>query len=281
VFDQYLDWCQKRRSARTYQWYRNHLEGFVDSLSDPTGMPASELRPYHLEGWASAHSTRGDSHRRGALVAVLRPFNWAVRLGLIPANPVSGVELPAVRRRESLLTPADFDTILGHVKDRPFRDFLAFAWETGCRPQEARHLEGRHVRLDLQRVEIPPAEAKGRKRWRVIYLSQAAAAIVARLAASHPEGKLFRNTDGNPWTVHAVNCRFGRLKAKVGRRFAAYDLRHAFATRKLKEGVDPITLAGLLGHTDPTMLCRHYEHVTADARHLLDAVNRPPSSRPG
>jgi integrase len=213
------------------------------------------------------------------MVAVLRPFNWAAKLGFVPANPLSGVELPAARRRESRLAPADFVALLGYVKDQPFRNLLTFAWETGCRPQEARHVEARHVRLDLQRVEIPPAEAKGRKRWRVIYLSKAAAEIVARLVAAHPEGKLFRNVDGNPWTVHAVNCRFGRLKAKVGRRFAAYDLRHAFATRKLKEGVDTITLAGLLGHTDPTMLCKHYEHVTADARHLLDAVNRPGAPR--
>jgi integrase len=100
-----------------------------------------------------------------------------------------------------------------------------------------------------------------------------AAEVVARLLTIHPDGKLFRNVDGNPWKVHAVNWRFGRLKAKLGRRFACYDIRHGFATRKLKAGVDSITLARLLGHRDASMLCRHCEHVTGDGSHLLDAVD--------
>jgi integrase len=275
VCEKYLDWCQKHRSARTYEWYQDHIQRFLDSLPDPAGMPAADLKPFRLVEWADRHPTWGDSHRRGALIAVQRPFNWAAKLGYIPANPLRGLELPEIRRRENPVTPDDFAAILGQVKDHPFRDLLTFAWETGCRPQEARHIEARHLHLNLNRIEIPPAEAKGKKRWRVIYLSPVAGGIVSRLAAAHSTGKLFRNVDGNAWKVHAVNCRFFRLKAKLGRRFASYDLRHAFATRKLKAGVDPITLAGLLGHRDATMLCRHYEHVTGDGGHLLDAVSRP------
>ncbi len=52
-----------------------------------------------------------------------------------------------------------------------------------------------------------------------------------------------------------------------------YDLRHCFATRKLKEGHDPITVATLLGHKDATMLCKHYEELSRDSEHLLKAVN--------
>ena len=98
------------------------------------------------------------------MIAILRPFNWATRLGLLATNPVRGVDLPPARRRESRLTPADFAVVLEHVKDPPFRDLLTFAWETGCRPQEARQVEARHVRLDARRVEIPPGEAKGRRK---------------------------------------------------------------------------------------------------------------------
>src|SRR5207245_1712157 len=149
--------------------------------------------------------------------------NWAAKLGYIDTSPVwRRVEKPEIKRRENPVSPDDFKTILSHVKDQPFRDLLIFAWETGCRPQEARHIEARHVRPNQNRVEFAPAEAKGKKRRRIIFLSPTAAEIVTRLAAARPEGRLFRNMDGNPWTVDAVNCRFCRLKAKLGRRFAAY-----------------------------------------------------------
>jgi site-specific recombinase XerD len=52
-----------------------------------------------------------------------------------------------------------------------------------------------------------------------------------------------------------------------------YDIRHCFATRKLKEGHDPITVATLLGHKDAAMLCKHYEEISRDGEHLRKAVN--------
>ena len=52
-----------------------------------------------------------------------------------------------------------------------------------------------------------------------------------------------------------------------------YDLRHLFATRKLRDGADPITVAALLGHKDAAMLCKHYEELSRDGDHLLRAVN--------
>lgn len=272
VFERFLAWTQSHRSPRTYQFYRDRIQSFCDHLRVAAAMPAMALRPFHVAEWADSKRTWGANQTRGAIVSVARAFNWAAKMGYAPASPVRGVDRPAATRRESGLTPAGFADLLARVADQPFRDLLEFAWEAGCRPQEARHVEARHVRADLGRVEIPPAEAKGRRRWRVIYLSEPAARIVARLAAAHPDGKLFRNTDGNPWTVHAVNCRFYRLKRKLGRRYAMYDLRHAFATRKLKEGHDPITVAALLGHRDGAMLCKHYEGLSGDGGHLLRAV---------
>jgi integrase len=273
VFEKFLDWCQRHRSERSYEWYQKHIQGFCNSLTRPARMPAFQLRPFHVQEWVDQHDTWGPNQKRGAIVAVSRPFNWAVRAGHIDVSPVRGVEKPKAQKRDSKLTPEDFVGLVALVKDRPFRDLLEFAYEVGCRPQEVRQIEERHVRLDQHRIEIPPAEAKGKHRWRVIYLSDKAETIIRRLLAANPGGRLFLNTDGNPWKVHAVNCRFFRLKAKLGVRFAMYDIRHCFATRKLKEGRDPITVATLLGHKDASMLCKHYEEISRDGEHLRNAVN--------
>ncbi len=66
-----------------------------------------------------------------------------------------------------------------------------------------------------------------------------------------------------------------KLARQGERRFAMYDIRHCFATRKLKEGHDPITVATLLGHKDTAMLARHYQELTNDSDHLAEAANGP------
>jgi integrase len=277
VFEKYLDWCEKHRSPRTFEWYRGRIQNFIDFLPDPARMPASALRPFHIVEWTDGKTTWGANQKRGAIVAVTRPFNWATRIGYIDVSPVRGVEKPTAQKRDSQLTPEDFVDLIALVKENDsFRDLLAFSWECGCRPQEARSIEARHVRLENHRIEIPPKEAKGKQRWRIIYLSEQAEAIIRGLVDQYPSGPLFRNSHGDPWTVDAVGCRFGRLKAKLGTRFAAYDFRHAFSTRKLKEGHDPITVAGLLGHKDAAMLCKHYEGISGDGDHLLKAVTTSP-----
>ncbi|MBA4190922.1 MAG: hypothetical protein C0467_23280 [Planctomycetaceae bacterium] len=321
VFEKFLSWCKQHRSARTYEWSRKHIQTFCDHLKTARTMLGNELRPYHVVEWVDSKDAWGNNQKRGAIVAVTRPFNWAAKLGYISSSPVRGVEKPSPTKRDSHMTPADFETLLAQVKDTPFRDLLIFAFEAGCRPQEARMIEARHLNIDQRRIDIPAAEAKGKKRSRQIYLSDKAYSLVSRLAVLRPTGPLLLNMDGNPWTAQAVVCRFQRLLVKVSgpevdlpklprfdhrsytdaaelasareehrkklvalrkkraklarqgdRRFAMYDLRHCFATRKLKEGHDPITVAGLLGHKDGTMLCRHYEGISTDGDHLRSAV---------
>lgn len=324
VFEKYLDWCQKHRSPRTYEWTQAHIQRFCDHLKVARTLPAVDLRPFHLIEWVDSKPTWGPNHKRGAIVAVTRPFNWAAKLGYLAANPLRGVEKPPAVKRTSRMTPDDFGLLLDQVKDQPFRELLTFAYEAGCRPQEARRVEARHLRIEHRRVEIPPEEAKGKTRWRVIYLSDLALDIASRLAALRPTGPLFRNVDGNPWQAQAIVNRFQRLLVKLSgaevelprlprfnyrryptpeaakeakskhqaeivrrrkerartsrkatARFAMYDLRHCFATRKLKEGHDPITVATLLGHKDPAMLARHYQELTNDSDHLAEAANGP------
>src|SRR5205814_2107342 len=115
------------------------------------------------------------------------------------------------------------------------------------------------------RVAFPPAEAKGKRRWRVIHLTAKAAAILGRLLAVHAEGLLFRNAKGRPWTAQAMACRFTRLKKHLGTKFAAYDFRHGFCERLLEQGVDHLTVAELMGHADGKMVASVYSHLsTAD-----------------
>ncbi|HYH67479.1 MAG TPA: hypothetical protein VD866_22470, partial [Urbifossiella sp.] len=240
VFEKFLDWCQQHRSHRTYEWTRDHIQRFCDHLPAVQTMPARDLRPFHVVEFVDSRTGWGPNHKRGAIVSLTRPFNWAAKLGYIDTSPVRGIEKPQAEKRDSRMTPADFDRLIGFVKDQAFRDLLTFAYEAGCRPQEVRVVEARHLKLDQYRVEIPPAEAKGKRRWRVIYLSPKAAEIVSRLAALRPEGPLFLNVDGNPWKAQAIVCRFQRLLVKLAGVMEALPLLPRFDRRRYK---DPVELA--------------------------------------
>jgi integrase len=217
VSEKYLDWCEKHRAGRTYEWYHDHIQSFIDSLTKPDEMPVALLKPFHVVEWLDKHPAWGDTYRRGAIVAIQRPFNWAEEMGYVDANPIKRIKKPKPKRRDSHVTPADFVVIRSRYSEGdPFLDILDFAWHSGCRPQEARHIEARHVKLADERIDIPPEEAKGKERWRTIYLNATALGIINRLMALYPKGKLFRNEDGMPWKRFALCNRFDRLQVFLG-----------------------------------------------------------------
>jgi integrase/recombinase XerC len=275
VYDKFLTWCKQNREPLTYKGYHEFIQGLIDHLKEKALLPACKLRPFHITEWVDAHKQWGDTRRRNAIVHTQRPYSWAFKLGYIPSNPIRHIEKPRAQRRDNHVTPEDFHLLIGKVAEGdPFRDLLVFAWETGCRPQEARHIEPRHVNLPAARIEIPPGESKGRKRWRIIFLTDAAAAIVSRLLRSRTGGKLFLNTDGVPWKNQAIVCRFQRLKKKLGKRFACYDLRHGFAQKLLENGADHLAVAELMGHVNGNMLSTVYSHMSKADSHLKDTLRK-------
>src|SRR5688572_3556590 len=53
VIEGFLEWCQRRvdrreRAPRTYAWYRQHLQSFVDWLPAPKTLAVGRLKPFHV-----------------------------------------------------------------------------------------------------------------------------------------------------------------------------------------------------------------------------------------
>ncbi len=236
-------------------------------------MPVTDLKPYHVVEWVDSHQNWGDTYKRGGIIAVQRAMNWAEEMGYLAASPVKRVKKRPASRRDNPMTPEDFQAFLARLRQGdPFRDLFLFLWHSGCRPQEARHIEARHVQLNHERIVIPMDEAKGNRYPRVIYLHGPALEIVSRLMAVRAEGKLFRNVRGNPWTKYAVCNRMYRLSRATGQKMAMYDARHGFATRKLVQGHDHLTIAELMGHRDGTMISQVYGHLDRQTDHLKMAL---------
>lgn len=145
---------------RTYEWYRDHIQDFIFFAKE--AVRQSTLKPFLVVEWADSHTNWSNAYRRGGIVAIQRPFNWAVKLGYIEVNPIRHIEKPRPRRREQIVTPEDWQKIKARYPENdPFRDLLEFCWESGCRPQEGKKIDAHHVDLSRMRVVFPPAGSQG------------------------------------------------------------------------------------------------------------------------
>jgi integrase len=272
VIDAFLEWSQKHRSAATYEWYRSRLEMFVRSI--PADLRADELRPLHVQQWIDGCHGVSSGTRRNYCRSIQRALHWAEQQGYIDRSPIAHMEKPPGGKREMVLSVDEFQSILAVTRDREFRDLLWVTWETGCRPQESLRLEARHVDLANSRWVLPQSEEKMGRIPRVIYLTETALEITERLLHTYPVGRLLRNTRGVAWTTDAVNCRFGTLKKKLGKRYCLYALRHTWMNRLLTSGVDGITVAVLAGHADTSTLARTYQHLSQNPTYLRQQLGR-------
>lgn len=213
IIDAFLEWVERNRSADTYEWYRYRLQRFIERYPD---LRAGDLRPYHVQTWVDSYDFSVTS-RRNYLRSVKRCMKWARIQGYIGINPIADLEVPSAESKTVCISHTEFDLLMSYVRNPPFADLLTVTWETGCRPQESLRVEARHVDVANQRWVFPKSESKMKRITRVIYMTDHAMQIVRQLMFVHPEGPLFRNTSGKPWTTEAVNCCFFELQMRRGK----------------------------------------------------------------
>jgi len=224
---------------------------------------------------------------RKALTVLQGIFTCAVRWGRIQSNPVIGVRKPSAKRQRAVVPPSPVVVERmraqlradGRLRDAALVAVLAYA---GLRPQEALALPWRNVRdrtLLIDRAQCDEG-VKGTTtgRTRSVRLLAPLAADLAewRLASGRPVGDelVFPTPGGELWRAHDWrNWRrrvFDPLAAAVGAtRMRPYDLRHAFCSLLIGEGMSVVEVARQAGHA-PTMTLDTYAHVMAD----LDGADR-------
>lgn len=271
--DKYLAWCKSHQSIRTHQWYKNYLD-MACAYAEIGNTPAYELKPYQVQEWIDSHGEDwGSTYRGGAVVAVKRVYNWAEEMGHGDGNPIKKLKKATAQSRKTYAKQDGVEKFLEAIPaGDSFLDFITFMWATGCRPQECRHIEARHVDLVAMRVMFPAIESKGKRHPRKILLNKTTLPIIERLLTKCPEGKLFRDSRGNAWSKYAVCERMCTLSEKTGVKTTAYDLRHGYISKKIMEGVNHMVLAPCVGHTDGSMIGKVYSHVSQEEAHLRAAL---------
>ena len=267
----HADYVKENRAPLTLEWYHDRHRSFCKEHGD---LAASEARPHHVDSWLAAHDWN-TATRRGAITAIASSFQWARKRGLIAANPLEGMEKPRKGRRSAIVSAAQVEAIREEMKDGAFADlFLAVLW-TGCRPGEACKVEASQFDAVAGTWTIHGKTTRATGKMRVVYLPDQLVRLCSRLAAIHPSGPLFRNSEGNPWNRHAYGHRVRRMRAKLGfgKEVVLSSLRHLFITDALEQGVPIATVAELAGHSGVAMVSQAYSMLHQRTGHLKDAAN--------
>jgi integrase/recombinase XerC len=269
MIDKYLEWVQANKSKATYDSYGRYLRSWRELHGH---LPVTSIRGHHVEELTvkrCAKKSNGekfsDSAKWQCKKSAVVFFAWLKSQGLIDVNPLQGYKKGVtfgVRRNH--ISREQFDKLLDCCDDPAFRDLLTVMWETGCRPAEIFQATGKHFSREKRTITLRKADGdwvKSKKAGyvRVVYLSEAAYAIVCRLADQFGDGLLFSNK-GKRWSISSGLQRLKTMQKRCGVKSGMYMYRHSYAHRKASEGMPILVLAELMA-TSIKMLESVYAHI--------------------
>jgi integrase len=268
ICDAFLVWCERHQAAETYRGYSFYIQSFCEACGY---LLVADLRPYHVTNWMDGKSW-GPTSQFNAVRTAQRVFNWAVEQKLLSQNPIKGMKRPRPASRDSYVSDEEFRA-LRRAASPPFRLFLFALRQTGARPSEVRELTWDQTHDDRW-VLFKHKTADKTRKPRVIHLTPVMCRLMQFLRRRSKSKYVFVNCHGRKWTTNAVRLQMQRLRRKLGLRdnLCAYEIRHAFGTYGIVNGVDIATLAELMGHRDTTMISRVYGHLANQTEHLVAAA---------
>jgi integrase len=204
-------------------------------------------------------------------------LNWAEETELIESNPVRAFSCPRGQDAQTPPpTPAELAGMLSvaypHIQ-RVIILGLSFGVRVG--QSEMFGLRWEHVDTTRWTLTVWSADKGGRMQYRELHIRESLRPIIAAWAAHDAAvgASHLINFHGNPVTTIKRAWKRTLDSAGITRRIRPYDLRHAHATEALAAGADVKAVAENMGHSDTTMIYRHYQHVLVKQRdHALESV---------
>jgi len=267
VMEEFIGWLkiEHGQKPRTFGTYRANARSIQRFFNDEV---VSAIRPGDVERlkvWRS--ESYGPATVRLTLAVLSKFFRYAKNQGWCAINPCEQVRRPSVagRGRTRVVTPEEqcryFSAALEMGK-LDLHDHCRLMLLLGLRPVEVRHI--RKVDVDLQKMELWVNTSKTSSGRRLLALMpEAASILVKRMEGPSPWVFPSRRRPSSPWG----HCTFLRwhwtVCEAVGLDFEPYCFRHTFASTLAQLGVDLVTMASLLGHSNLKQV-QHYVHISAE-----------------
>jgi integrase len=271
ILDRYNDIAEATLLPATYQVYQRRLREFKQAQGL---LLVVEMRPRHVNEWI-ASKPWANTTSRTAVAIIKRAFAWATREGYIEKDPTKGVERPPDSKRPAIPTAEVVATLTAAARPT-LRMILEAIIQTGCRPGEAIKATASDFDPVAGTWTFPGKTTRKTGRLRVVYLTPSVIEACKGLRVENPQGSLYRNLYGQPWTDKSLGDAVRRLRKKLGLgpEVVAYAMRHVFVTDALERGVPIATVAELMGHTNTAMISRYYSHLAGRTEHLRSALGK-------
>lgn len=262
--------------------YNNCIKDAIGDklLREITGMDIQEIINSLTEDGLSYDYVR---HVKVVLKAC---FEKALRIGMIPTNPVYVAELPKRPKKviRYVLSQEEQVAFLELVKDSFLEDFLTVTLMTGMRNAEARALRWLDIDFKNKMIHINHSFSRKPGKWealsepktesskRIIPMIPQVEEILLRRKKAADESRLNETafvlgSKGKPVRISHVSKELSKIEQKlrdmgfnVGH-ITCHTLRHTFATRALEGGMDYQVLKTVLGHSSIAITLDLYAHV--------------------
>lgn len=238
------------------------IKKFIKNVAE--GATAADVKT-KKRGRAIVRGGKGTATRTVGLLGGI--LTYAVELGLLATNPVTGVKRYPDKKNERYLTAGELGTLGAELRRAELHGvnpkavaIIRLLVFTGARRGEIERLRWPEVDLTGSRLRLDDSKT-GQK---TIPLNGAALAILATLReASAGKGFVFPAAKGEGHYVGTPRI-WSALRKRIGlSEVRLHDLRHSFASVGVTAGTPLIIVGALLGHSDHATTLR-YAHLAAD-----------------
>ncbi len=295
--DEYMIFTIRESTLDSYRaMVKNQVKPFIGSKQIASLTTADMQKFYNKikkEGRVREHPIHGktlaDSMVRGIHMMLHEALDAAVKERLLAKNPTNGTTVPKCNYPEKqILCDNQLETFLEAIKGHEYWcDFFYVEVMTGLRRGEICGLRWQDINFEENKLQVKRSvsvkkgggvsigETKTETGVRCIQMPPS---VAERLKSKkqtaitewvfphflHPEQPISPASAYRKLKVILKNAELPLIRF--------HDLRHTFATHATQGGVDPKTLAGILGHTNASFTLDTYTHVTSDMQKSASAV---------
>ena len=295
--DEYMIFTIRESTLDSYRaMVKNQVKPFIGGKQISSLTTADMQKFYNKikkEGRVREHPIHGktlaDSMVRGVHMMLHEALDTAVKERLIAKNPTNGTTVPKCNYPEKqILGDNQLETFLEAIKGHEYWcDFFYVEVMTGLRRGEICGLKWQDIKFDENKLQVKRSvsvkkgggvsigETKTETGVRCIQMPPSVAELLKSKKQTaitewvfphflHPEQPISPASAYRKLKVILKNAELPLIRF--------HDLRHTFATHATQGGVDPKTLAGILGHTNASFTLDTYTHVTSDMQKSASAV---------
>ena len=295
--DEYMIFTIRESTLDSYRaMVKNQVKPFIGGKQIASLTTADMQKFYNKikkEGRVREHPIHGktlaDSMVRGVHMMLHEALDTAVKERLIATNPTNGTTVPKCNYPEKqILGDNQLETFLEAIKGHEYWcDFFYVEVMTGLRRGEICGLRWQDINFDENKLQVKRSvsvkkgggvsigETKTETGVRCIQMPPSVAELLKSKKQTaitewvfphflHPEQPISPASAYRKLKVILKNAELPLIRF--------HDLRHTFATHATQGGVDPKTLAGILGHTNASFTLDTYTHVTSDMQKSASAI---------